>query len=175
MSRSVTHHSTHALLPLFNFQALHHTSSYTFSTAMIRSRRIPQVLNRICDEETILSAVLVTMDGELLGTSTHKHDALQPDPEAFGTLVTDICLEYIRLGESLNHNNHAGKNNANKSHKNQLQCFLMELDQGMVAAAQCGDFFILAVAAPDAPPGLVKAKLEAVSVHVQEALSTLSE
>ena len=137
---------------------------------MIRSRHIPQVLDRICDEKAILSAVLVTMDGELLGTSTNT-SALLPDPESFGTLVADIAVEYIRLGDESN-----TSTNRTKTTATQLQCLLLELDLGIVAASQCGpDFLVLAVAAPDAPPGAIKARIEAVSVFVQEALSTLTE
>jgi hypothetical protein len=119
---------------------------------MIRSRRIPQVLDRICDDKLILSALLVTADGELLGTSTNRQ-ALQPDPESFGTLVADMAVDYIRLGEDYGN----GSN-----------------EQGTVGVAQCGDCFVMAVAAPDAPLGLIKARLEAVAVHVQEGLSTLN-
>jgi predicted regulator of Ras-like GTPase activity (Roadblock/LC7/MglB family) len=128
---------------------------------MIRSRRIPQVLDKICDEKDILSAALVTSDGELLGTSTSKQ-GLTPDPESFGTLVADIAIDYIRLGEEYGNGG-----------RSQLQCLLMELEQGTVAVSQCGECLVLAVAAVNAPPGLVKAKIEAVAIHVQEALLTL--
>jgi predicted regulator of Ras-like GTPase activity (Roadblock/LC7/MglB family) len=129
---------------------------------MIRSRRIPQVLDRICDDKLILSALLVTADGELLGTSTNRQ-ALQPDPESFGTLVADMAVDYIRLGEDYGNGS-----------KSPLHCLLMEHEQGTVGVAQCGDCFVMAVAAPDAPLGLIKARLEAVAVHVQEGLSTLN-
>lgn len=187
---------------------------------MIRSRRIPQVLDRICDEHTIVSAVLVTLDGELLGTSTPSEGEpttglcrLAPDPEAFGTLVADICMEYIRLGEACQGQllaaNGSSRSRAALSgmattsrdpgtttssrpspnsstststtiplHKStpQLQCLLIELEQGTIAASQCGtECLVLALAAPGAAPGLVKTKLEAVSAYLQEALSTLGE
>jgi hypothetical protein len=42
---------------------------------MIRSSRIPPTLNRICDDKFIHSVVLVTKDGELLGSSNyHLHN-----------------------------------------------------------------------------------------------------
>lgn len=86
---------------------------------MIRSTRIPAILNRICTaaaaedggSRTILaSALLVTADGELLGASSSSRSSssntpttapnLQlQNPESFGTLLADIAMEYQRLGE----------------------------------------------------------------------------
>jgi hypothetical protein len=141
---------------------------------MIRSGRIPPVLNRICDD-TIHSALLVTNDGELLGASNVnfklQNSINSRDPEAFGTLLADIALDYLRLGEE-----YAAVDavHRNKSH---MRCLLMELDLGLVGVASCLgiDCLVIAVADADAPPGLVKAKLQALAVHVQEALSPLTE
>jgi hypothetical protein len=144
------------------------------SYIMIRSGRIPPVLNRICDD-TIHSALLVTNDGELLGASNVnfklQNSINSRDPEAFGTLLADIALDYLRLGEE-----YAAVDavHRNKSH---MRCLLMELDLGLVGVASCLgiDCLVIAVADADAPPGLVKAKLQALAVHVQEALSPLTE
>jgi hypothetical protein len=137
---------------------------------MIRSGRIPPVLNRICDD-TIHSALLVTNDGELLGASNVNHKNSRRDPEAFGTLLADIALDYLRLGEE-----YAAVDAVQRS-KSHMQCLLMELELGLVGVASCLgiDCLVIAVADADAPPGLVKARLQALAVHVQEALSPLTE
>jgi hypothetical protein len=136
---------------------------------MIRSCRIPPVLNRVCDD-TIHSALLVTNDGELLGASNYK-GAKRRDPEAFGTLLADIAMDYQRLGEEL------AAVDATQRSKSHMQCLLMELDMGLVGVSSCMgiDCLVIAVADADAPAGLVKAKLQALAVHIQEALSPLTE
>jgi hypothetical protein len=135
---------------------------------MIRSTRIPYVLNRICDD-TIVSALLVTVDGELLGASTKT---IQKNPESFGTLVADIALDYHRLGEEF-----AAADGVVHRSKSFMQCLLIEMDLGLVGVAACSgiDCFVVAVAKADAPPGLVKARLQTLAIHVQESLSTLTE
>jgi len=140
---------------------------------MIRSCRIPPLLNRICDDENIRSALLVTSDGELLGASTKKPIK---DPESFGSLVADMAVEYRRLGHEF-----AAVDAIHRS-RSDMQCLLMDLDQGLIgvavvstASSAVNDCFVIAVAAPDAPPGLFKAKLQGLAVYVQESLSTLAE
>jgi hypothetical protein len=137
---------------------------------MIRSGSIPQVLNRICDD-TIYSALLVTMDGELMGTSTAAHSYEVTDPEALGALLADIAVDYGKLGQE-----YAGLDAVQRS-KSHLQCLLMELELGLVCVSFCTglDCLVVCLAKADAPPGLVKAKLLALAAHVQEAFSTLAE
>mmetsp|Transcript_34628 Transcript_34628/g.39521 ORF Transcript_34628/g.39521 Transcript_34628/m.39521 type:complete len:197 (-) Transcript_34628:141-731(-) len=70
---------------------------------MIRSCRIPSVLERICTENYFQTALLVTTDGELLG-STAKYffgpDGTSKESiESLGTLIADIAVDYSRLGE----------------------------------------------------------------------------
>lgn len=138
---------------------------------MIRSTRIPYVLNRILDD-TIESALLVTMDGELLGAS---NKTMQKNPESFGTLLADIALDYHRLGEEF-----AAAAAADDSHdrsKSFMQCLLIEMDMGVIGVAVCAgiDCFVIAVAKPNAPLGLLKSRLECLARHVQESFSTLTE
>lgn len=61
--------------------------------------------------------------------------------------------------------------------KSQLQCLLVELELGLVAVSSCGSFdcLVIAIAAPNAPLGVVKAKIQTLAVYVQEALSPLAE
>jgi len=140
--------------------------------AMIRSCRLPPVLNRICDGDNIRSALLVTSDGELLGTSTKNDDAApMKDPESFGTLVADIAVDYLRLGEE-----YAAVDAVQRT-RSQMKFLLLELDEGMVGVSVCvgTDCFAICVASPDAPPGLVKARLQEIAQYVGEALSTLAD
>ena len=72
---------------------------------MIRSCRIPSVLQRICTDNVIQTALLVTLDGELLGSTATTF--LSPDGttkesiESLGTLIADIAVDYSKLGEEL--------------------------------------------------------------------------
>jgi len=158
---------------------------------MIRSCRIPPVLNRICDDEeddaatnndgrrscggAIRSAMLVTSDGELLGTSTKNKNAPPKNPESFGTLVADIAFDYLRLGEE-----YAAIDDGVAEHRtarSQLNFLMLELDEGTVGVTVCvgTDCFAICVATPNASPGLVKERLQALGVYVGEALSTLAD
>lgn len=129
---------------------------------MIRSCNIPPILNRICDD-TIHSAFLVTRDGALLGASNNKS---QDDPEAIAALLADVGVDYQRLGEEY------AAVDANPRSKSHLRCLLVELEQGLVGIAGCSDIdsLVIVVGEPNAPPGLVKAKVEALADYVQESL-----
>jgi len=206
---------------------------------MIRSCRIPSVLQRICTDNVIQTALLVTTDGELLGSTATTF--VSPDGttkesiESLGTLIADIAVDYSRLGEeyanldpvppaaismqqqqqqqqpgsgastggastatagsassaasvpsasvpggvsssntatAANNNN----NNASSNKKSHLQCLLLELELGLVAVSTCVgvDCMVIAIAAPSAPLGSVRARLQAITAHVQEALSPLA-
>jgi hypothetical protein len=118
--------------------------------------------------------------------------------------VADIAMDYQRLGEQefaaveavtaasdapeLQQQNRPSlttsassssvSNNSNNNIKRSyMQCLLIEFDFGLVGVASCLgiDCLVIAVAKPDAPPGLIKARLQALAVHVQEAFSTLTE
>ena len=87
---------------------------------MIRSRRIPPLLSRVT-VDGITSTLLVTSDGELLGTSfstapnaggsvtaeetenPNIPDSAEPalDMAAVGALVAEVAAEYHRLGNEL--------------------------------------------------------------------------
>lgn len=159
---------------------------------MIRSGRIPPVLNRICDDQ-IPTALLVTYDGELLGSSSappNNNNALFPfahkDPEAFGTLLADIAMEYSRLGEEYNHGSTHNSSSsttttanrkAPSSSSSKMDCLLLQMEGGLAAAVPCPtmDCFVLAVAKTDTPPGLLRARLHALADHIQESMSLLME
>jgi len=161
---------------------------------MIRSCRIPPILNRICDD-IVHSALLVTADGELLGASTKRSSSSLFPPisasppegnnasispassagaiENLGTLIADIAVDYQRLGEE-----YVGIDGSQpRNGKSQLQCLLMELELGLVAVSSCGSFdcLVIAIASPTAPLGIVKAKTQTLAHYVQEALSPLAE
>lgn len=143
---------------------------------MIRSARIPHVLSRICTDQVIQSAVLVTADGELLGSTSTTFispDGTRESIESLGTLIADIAVDYQRLGDE--YAGLDGSGNAQK--KSHLQCLFLELEQGLVAVSSCVgvDCFIIAIAAPNAALGMIKAKLQAITEFVQEGLSPLKE
>ncbi|CAB9502684.1 expressed unknown protein [Seminavis robusta] len=142
---------------------------------MIRSCRIPPILNRICDD-VIHTSLLVTADGELLGASTKRSSSslFGPPPdgnttttttpnnninnstintsgaiENLGTLIADIAVDYHRLGEEyagIDQGATTRSNNNSNSNKSQLQCLLMELELGLVAVSTCGSFDCLVIA-----------------------------
>jgi predicted regulator of Ras-like GTPase activity (Roadblock/LC7/MglB family) len=135
---------------------------------MIRSNRIPPVLNRICGNG-IETAILVTADGELLGTSSSAIYYNNNKKKAAGllladqaTLITDICSDYGRMGQELR--------------QRQLNFVSFELDQGTVGVASAGpDCFVIAIATTNVAPGLLKARLTACAGYVQEAFTPLVE
>jgi len=204
---------------------------------MIRSCRIPSVLRRICTDNVIQTALLVTTDGELLGSTATTF--LSPDGttkesiESLGTLIADIAIDYGRLGEEYanldptplpnaqqpagalgSNTTNISTNNAPSSsssasivgnsqqqqqqlqqqqqqlqpssssssstpppkRSSHLQCLLLELELGLVAVSACVgvDCMVIAIAAPSAPLGSIRARLQAITAHVQEALSPLA-
>jgi len=123
--------------------------------------------------------------------------------ESLGTLIADIAVDYGKLGEeyanldpssppasvsvssSVVSATSPGSASAAaqppqavvSSRKNShLQCLLLELELGLVAVSTCVgvDCMVIAIAAPSAPLGTVKARLQAITSHVQEALSPLA-
>ncbi|KAG7372717.1 hypothetical protein IV203_018860 [Nitzschia inconspicua] len=162
---------------------------------MIRSSRIPNILRKglLTDNANpntaIQTALLVTTDGELLGSTASTF--ISPDGtskesiESLGTLIADIAVDYSRMGEeyavldmaqpgdsvtmSL-----AGNSNIRKN--SHLQCLLLELELGLVGVSMCVgiDCMVIAIASPNAPLGMVKARLQAITEYVQEALSPLT-
>jgi hypothetical protein len=150
---------------------------------MIRSCRIPDVLKRICTDNIIQTALLVTSDGELLGstatTFVSADGTSKESIESLGTLIADIALDYISLGDEyalLDAVTHSQVPLAQPK-KSHLQCLLIELEQGLVGVSTCVgvDCMVIAIAAPSAPLGSVKARLLATTEYVQEALSPLTE
>ena len=168
---------------------------------MIRSTHIPMILNRICDDTAIISALLVTSDGELLGashataattTTTTPNRNQLPPPESFGTLVADIAWDYHRLGEEFSTlNDHATTpTESSVPHTapppprrlvSKMECLFLEMEFGIVGISTCnngatstnsGDVgcFVIVIATPDAPLGLVKMRLQTVTTHVEESL-----
>ena len=183
---------------------------------MIRSARIPSVLRRICTDDVIRTALLVTTDGELLGSTATTF--VGPDGtttesiESLGTLIADIAVDYGKLGEEYasldppappsssaspsssvpgasaaagassppsttsNNNNSNPSTSSTSTSKSHLRCLLLELELGLVAVAACEsvDCMVIALAAPNAPLGTVRARLQAIAAHVQEALGPLA-
>jgi hypothetical protein len=145
---------------------------------MIRSARIPGILSRIASDHVIQTAVMVTGDGELLGATSNTF--ISPDGstrdsmESLGTLIADIAVDYQRLGEEYALLEPSATPAPKKSH---LQCLLLEFDHGLVAISSCVgvDCLVIGIAAPNAPMGMIKARLQAITEHVQEALAPLTE
>jgi hypothetical protein len=69
----------------------------------------------------------------------------------------------------------SSSSSATKSNKKSTT-LLLELDQGLVGVSSCMDCWIIAIAAtPNAPMGMIQARLQAITEHVQEGLSPLTE
>lgn len=72
---------------------------------MIRSCRIPAILSRICTDDSVIQvAMLVTNDGELLGSTSATFinpEGVRESIENLGTLIADIAVDYQRLGDEL--------------------------------------------------------------------------
>ncbi len=119
----------------------------------------------------------MTADGELLGATSQTF--VTPDGstkesiESLGTLIADIAVDYQRLGEEYVHL----EDTSGTPKKSHLQCLLLELDHGLVAVSSCVgvDCFVIGITTPNAPMGMIKARLQAITEHVQEALAPLTE
>jgi hypothetical protein len=128
--------------------------------------------------QVIQTALLVTADGELLGSTASTF--VSPDGttkesiESLGTLIADIALDYSRMGQEYANLDLVPGGAPVKSH---LQCLLLELELGLVAVSTCVgvDCMVIAIAAPSAPLGMVKARLQVITEYVQETLSPLTE
>lgn len=108
------------------------------------------------------TALLVTTDGELLGTSYPLPESLEKSISQVGSLVTEIAADYTRLGHELD--------------SPQLDFLSLELQQHTVAVASAtSDCLVICICSPQAPHGMYKARLEALALQVQEALSPLSQ
>ncbi|OEU14637.1 hypothetical protein FRACYDRAFT_262035 [Fragilariopsis cylindrus CCMP1102] len=184
---------------------------------MIRSCRIPSVLQRICTDNIIQTALLVTTDGELLGstaTTFISADGTSKESiESLGTLIADIAIDYMQLGNEYANLDIGGGDTAaaaaagtstptsaaaaaattssssssaqqqqppnggsKKSTSSHLQCLFLEMEFGLVAVSACVgvDCMVIAIAAPTAPLGSVKARLHAITEYVQESFSPLT-
>ena len=100
---------------------------------MIRSARIPVVLKRICAENLIQDALLVTAHGELLGTTTSIRTVGESSlsTESLASLVADIANDYQQLGHDMS----PLVEGSSTSGKSQLSSLLLELEMGLVAVA----------------------------------------
>lgn len=133
----------------------------THTTMMIRSCRIPPMLSRICGDG-VEAALLVTTDGELLGVSHPLPETLEKTISEVGSLVTEVFADYARLGVELD--------------SPHLQFLTIELELNTVAVSSAGsDCLVICVCAPKTPQGMIKARLQALASHVQEALTPLQE
>jgi predicted regulator of Ras-like GTPase activity (Roadblock/LC7/MglB family) len=125
---------------------------------MIRSSQIPSLLHRISGNG-IIAAMVVTADGELLGTSYRKHSERISDT---ATLITDVILDYIRLGTEL--------------HQFKLQYVEMEMSHGTIGVASAGpECFVIALAEETVASGLLKSRVLACGAHVQDSLMPMTD
>ena len=166
---------------------------------MIRSRRIAPFLSRICEGGIVMS-LLVTSDGELLGSHVVEENPIALEPSDVGALVTEVAADYQRLGTELQrldnkaagvvstlaqtnkssndtttttNNNNNNKNSSN--YKGLLPCLLIEMNEGywVGIAGASSDTYVVAIAEPSVPQGLIKERLLAVSRHVKESFSQI--
>ena len=180
----------------------HRSTTTTLTTMMmIRSTHIPIILNRICDDRHILSALLVTADGELLGSAAAMAGTAAtttrrlPSPESLGTLLADIAWDYHRLGDELATLLVRDEPNSNAAVPSKMECLFMELEEGMVGISSCCmtstscsssssssssdsshavGCFVMVICTPDAPLGWVRQRLQTVTNHIQDSLSLTS-
>jgi len=124
--------------------------------------------------------------------------------ESLGSLIADIAVDYNRLGEEYANldvcNEYSSgtaaitpattgrveqqqqeqqlqqSNTINNKKSSHLQCLLLELELGLVAVSTCVgvDCMVIAISSPLAPLGSVKARLNAITEYVQEALNPLT-
>ena len=141
-------------------------------------------------------SLLVTSDGELLGSHVVEENPIALEPSDVGALVTEVAADYQRLGTELqrldnkaagvvgtiSQNNKSSNENTTNSNKNLvnnnkglLPCLLVEMDEGywVGIAGASSDTYVVAIAEPSVPQGLIKERLLAVSRHVKESFSQI--
>jgi hypothetical protein len=143
---------------------------------MLRSKAIPEILDRICDASSIDSALFLNSDGELLGSNS-AYD----EPEELGTLLADIALDYQYLGDeyaTIMEGDGENENENEEDQMSQLKFVLIEMEAGLVGIAACPgiECFVISISKNiHTPRGLITARLKELSTYLQESLVPLIE
>lgn len=137
---------------------------------MIRSQRISPFLSRICGDGIPMS-LLVTANGELLGSHVVEDNPISLEPSDVGALVTEVAADYLQLGKELQRLD----NKTIKSSNGLLPCLIVEMNEGnWIGIAGAGsDCYVVAIAEPSVPQGFLKERLLAVSQYVKESFSQI--
>jgi predicted regulator of Ras-like GTPase activity (Roadblock/LC7/MglB family) len=125
---------------------------------MLRSSQIPPMLHRISGNG-VFAAMVVTADGELLGTSYQNNSELNSNRS---TLITDMISDYMRLGMDL--------------YQRKLRYIEIEMSEGVIGVASAGpQCFVMALADKTTLSGLLKSRVLACASHVQDSLIPVME
>uniref|UniRef100_A0A7S2P5S0 Roadblock/LAMTOR2 domain-containing protein n=1 Tax=Leptocylindrus danicus TaxID=163516 RepID=A0A7S2P5S0_9STRA len=162
---------------------------------MIRARRIPPLLNRVLGDG-ITTALLLTGDGELLGSATLEGENISEvklDTPSLGALVAEVARDYIRAGTDLLTQNQpivtsnsnisspsssGTKKTAGGGNNNQdgLQCLLLELEDQLIGLSMCTTsnnrtWYVVAVGnSREVEMGLMRTRLTALQGYICEAM-----
>ena len=165
---------------------------------MIRARRIPPLLDRILGDG-ITTALLLTGDGELLGSATLDAESssssseVKLDTSSLGALVAEVARDYIRAGtDLLTQNPPIATSNSNlasspssgskkttggaSTNQDGLQCLLLELEDHLIGLGMCNTrnnvtWYVVAVGDSKlVEVGLMRTRLTALQGYVCEAM-----
>jgi hypothetical protein len=135
------------------------------------------------DAEQNSSDVGDTGTAESSNAATFAHDCAVLLSSPLDVLVNNR-VDYSRMGEeyaALDMNQPGDSvtmplGSSSSNSRSHLQCLLLELELGLVGVSMCVgiDCMVIAIASPSAPLGMVKARLQAITEYVQEALSPLT-
>lgn len=142
---------------------------------MLKSSRIPPLLNRVCNNG-ISSAYLITSDGALLGASSTLSHPI--DPSDLAALVAEVVEDYKRLGSELSlikkkddntANNLSSSTSSSIEEKKEKLCVLIQLEKGLLGIASATDSSYVVALGESVQHGWLKMQLQALAGHVRES------
>lgn len=142
---------------------------------MLKSSRIPPLLNRVCNNG-ISSAYLITSDGALLGASSSSSHNI--DPSDLAALVAEVVEDYKRLGSELSMikkkddttaNNLSSSTSSSMEEKKEKLCVLIQLEKGLLGIASATDSSYVVALGESVQHGWLKMQLQALAGHVRES------
>ena len=137
---------------------------------MLKSSRIPPLLNRVCNNG-ISSAYLITSDGALLGaSSTFAHPI---DPSDLGALVAEVAEDYKRLGTELSlikkKDDLSSSTSSSMEEKKEKICVLIQLEKGLLGISSATDSTYVVALGDSVEHGWLKMQLQALAGHVRDS------
>ncbi|KAJ1619676.1 hypothetical protein T492DRAFT_1083953 [Pavlovales sp. CCMP2436] len=124
---------------------------------LLRPKVLPEVLGA-ANVDGIQTTMLVTHNGNLMGYSgVHS----QQEAIKIGAIACNVWHSHSTPADTF-------------ADAGTLRCLIIDLELGRLVVSPTTDHLVVCHAAPDAPIGMVKAKAQAVALHLQQPLSQIT-